>query len=165
MKLFKVIKNIFKSIKIAIKHPETYDIIDEAINGEWYDYGYLYNLEKKKLIEMKKYFDEHGIAEGKENVVKKIDLAIKLLEIANEEENFFGYRFLDEERLPYSKNLDDEYYCKVKVNVKNVNRFFDTENNDFLKQHLMKHPDEIYIKKAQYLYHKLRYYFEQYWWD
>lgn len=168
MKIFTVIKNIFKSIKIAIKNPYKYDVIDNAINGYSFDYANLYELEKAKLIEMRNYFNESGIAANSEDMVKKIDLAVKLLDIANESTDTFGYRFLEEENYhkpgtPAWTNLDDEYFCKVKVNTKNYKRFFN--DNEFLAQYLMKHPHEVYIKKAQYLYHKLRDYFEQTWWD
>lgn len=163
MKALSVIKNIFKSIKIAINNPYKYDVIDQAINGNSFDYAYLYDIERAKLLEMKNYFKENGIAANSEDVVKKIDLAVKLLDISNEATETFGYRFLDEERSSKTQNYDDEYYCKVNVNLKNAKRFY--EDNEFMLNYINKCPHELYIKKAQYLYHKLRYYFEQYWWD
>lgn len=163
MKILTVIKNMFKSVKIAIKNPYKYDVIDQAINGYSFDYAYLYDVERTKLVEMRNYFNDHGIAENSWDMVRKIDLAIKLLDIANESTDTFGYRFLDEERSAKTENFDDEYYCKVNVNLKNSKRFF--TDNEFLLNYINKHPHELYIKKAQYLYHKLRYYFEQTWWD
>jgi hypothetical protein len=167
-KFFVLLRNICKLIKISIKQPEKYNVIDEAINSYSFDYAYLYNIEKKKMIEMREYFKENGISENNEKIIKLIDLAIKLIEIANEETDTFGYRFLDkvysnEKVTPGDINLDDEYYCKVNVNLKNWKRFFD--DNEFMARYLPKCPHELYIKKAQYLYHKIRYYFEQYWWD
>ena len=165
MRFFTVIKNIFKSIKIAIKEPYKYEVVDQAINGFSFDYAYLYDLERAKLVEMRNFFKNEGIAENSDDMVKKIDLAIKLLDIANESTDTFGYKFLDNgtSRSGGLADLDDEYYCKVNVNLKNANRFF--EGNDFMLEYVKKTPHELYIRKAQYLYHKLRYYFEQSWWD
>ena len=52
-----------------------------------------------------------------------------------------------------------EYILKCNVNTRNYKRFNISES-------VMKlHPHELYIEKARYLYHKIRLYYEQTWWD
>ena len=80
-----------------------------------------------------------------------MDLAIKLLEIINEDE---GFHFDTE---------NGGYVCDVKVNLKNAKRF--VKDEEVMDYYTERYPHELYLLKAQYLYHKLRFYFEQYWWD
>ena len=146
------IKNVFKLFKIAFSNKLKYKVVDEAINGNWFDYGYLYNIELAKLIEMRDAFKEKGISADNEKYVRQMDLAIKLLKIINEEYNCFHFDW-----------TKGGYVCDVKVNLKNAKRFVkDEEAMDYYTE---RYPHEFYLLKAQYLYHKLRFYFEQYWWD
>ena len=146
-----LLKNIFKLIKIAFSNKNKYKVVDEALNGHWFDYGYLYNIELAKLIEMRDTFKEKGISADNEKYVRQMDLAIKLLKIINEEYNYFHF---DNNRV---------YVCDVKVNLKNAKRF--VKNEEVMDYYVERYPHELYLLKAQYLYHKLRFYFEQYWWD
>ncbi len=152
MKIFKVIGNMFKVAKYAFRSPKKYRVIEEAINGYWFDYGYLYNIELAKLIEMRDTFKEKGLSSDNEKYVRQMDLAIKLLRIVTEECDYFHFDW-----------TNGGYVCDVKVNLKNAKRFVkDEEVMDFYTE---RYPHELYLLKAQYLYHKLRFYFEQYWWD
>lgn len=167
MKIFTVLKNIFKSIKIAIKNPYKYKVVDNAINGYSFDFGYLYELEYSKLEEMLHYFEKYGLSTDNDNIIRQIKLAMKLLNIIREEDcNLFDFVYKPK---PYNseekkvKLLEDmEYVCNVNVNLKNAKRFaIDDKHVEVFNRW----PHELYLTKARYLYHKLRYNFEQYWWD
>lgn len=149
--MFKLIKNIFKLIKIAFSDKLKYNVVDKALNGYWFDYGYLYDIELAKLIEMRDNFKGKGLSVDNEKYVRQMDLAIKLLEIINEDE---GFHFDTE---------NGGYVCDVKVNLKNAKRF--VKDEEVMDYYTERYPHELYLLKAQYLYHKLRFYFEQYWWD
>lgn len=144
------IKNVFKLFKIAFSNKNKYKVVDEALNGHWFDYGYLYNIELAKLIEMRDAFKEKGISTDNEKYVRQMDLAIKLLKIINEEYNYFHFDWRG-------------YVCDVKVNLKNAKRF--VKDEEVMDYYTERYPHELYLLKAQYLYHKLRFYYEQYWWD
>lgn len=162
MKIFKVIGNMFKVAKYAFRNHKKYSVIEEAIDGYWFDYGYLYNIELAKLKEMRDTFKEKGMSADNDKYVRQMTLAIKLLEIII---NDGGYHF------EWNKDANGKivyttlhkYVCDVKVNTKNADRFVrDEYEKDF---YVNRYPHELYLKKARYLYHKLRYEFEQYWWD
>lgn len=165
MKIFKVIGNMFKVAKYAFRNPKKYSVIEEAIDGYWFDYGYLYNIELAKLKEMRDTFKEKGMSADNDKYVRQMTLAIKLLEIIIDEGGFHfewpsGVEPVTVKEL--RKNLPT-YVCDIKVNTKNVDRFaINEQEKDF---YVNRYPHELYLKKARYLYHKLRYEFEQYWWD
>lgn len=147
--------NIFKFVKIALTNPSKYNLVHEAINGESFDYAYLYYIERKKLIEMREYFKVHGISTRNDEIIKQINLAIKLLDIIIDE-NVFHFERDD----VYDESI---YVCDVNVNLKNINRFTNNEiEKDVIKN---KFPHELYLLKATHLYHKLRNNLEQNWWD
>jgi len=160
------IKNVFKLFKIVFYNKLKYKIVDEALNGYWFDYGYLYNIEYAKLAEMKSNFEKYGMSTDNDNIIRQIELAMKLLKIINDETDLFDY--VDNEQSKYSSIGSKEwlenkkYVCKVNVNLKNAKRF--AANDEYLEL-FNKWPHELYETKARYLYHKLRYYFEIYWWD
>lgn len=158
---FRFLANIFKMIKIAITNSSKYELVNEAINGNSFDFAYLYYIEKQKLIEMREYFKIHGISTRNDEIIKQIDFAIKLLNIIIDENVYHFEYYTDNEGNDYSSDII--YVCDVKVNLKNIDRF--TNNNlekDIIKN---KFPHELYLMKARNLYHKLRYYYEENWWD
>lgn len=158
---FRFLANIFKMIKIAIINSSKYELVNEAINGNSFDFAYLYYIEKQKLIEMREYFKIHGISTRNDEIIKQIDFAIKLLNIIINENVYHFEYYTDNERNDYSS--DKIYVCDVKVNLKNIDRF---TNNNFEKNIIKnKFPHELYLMKARNLYHKLRYYYEENWWD
>lgn len=160
------IKNVFKLFKIAFSDKLKYKVVDEAMNGYWFDYGYLYNIEYAKLAEMKSKFEKYGMSTDNYNIIRQIDLAMKLLKIISDETDLFD--FVDNEQSKYSSIGSKEwlgnkkYVCKVNVNLKNAKRF--ATNGEYIGW-FNKWPHELYEAKARYLYHKLRYNFEQRWWD
>lgn len=54
------------------------------------------------------------------------------------------------------------YHCDVKVNLRNAKRF---AHNDTQYSLVQQTPHELYEMKAKHLYHKIREYFEEEWWD
>lgn len=146
------IKNVWKFFKIALFNKVKYKTVDEAINGYSFDFGYLYNLELAKLKEMVDCFTKYGISVDNEKYIRQMKLAIRLLEIIIEEYDCFHFDL-----------TNGEYVCDVKVNLKNAKRFVKDEK--VMDYYTERYPHELYLLKAQYLYHKLRFYFEQYWWD
>ena len=145
------IVNLFKVSKFALFNKVKYKTIDECINGYAFDFGYLYNLELAKMKEMVDYFTKYGISADNELYIKQMKLAIRLLEIIIEEG---GYHF---------DWTNGGYVCDVKVNFKNAKRF--VKDEEVMDYYTERYPHELYLLKAQYLYHKLRFYYEQYWWD
>ena len=121
------IKNVFKLFKIAFSDKLKYKVVDEAMNGHWFDYGYLYNIEYAKLSEMKSNFEKYGMSTDNDNIIRQIDLAMKLLKIISDETDLFD--FVDNEQSKYSSIGSKEwlgnkkYVCKVNVNHKNAKRF------------------------------------------
>lgn len=153
------IKNMWKLFKIALFNKVKYKTIDEAINGYSFDFGDLYNLELAKLKEMVDYFTKYGISADNDKYIKKMKLAIRLLEIIIEEG---GFHF-ENESCDMLKPMNCKYVCDVDVNVKNAHRFVKNETERYF--YVEHYPHELYLLKAKYLYHKLRDYFEQTWWD
>lgn len=155
------IKNILKVSKNALFDTKKYKLIDEAINGFGFDYGYLYNIEYAKLSEMKDYFEKHGIAANNDKKIKQIDLALKLLKIIKDE-NVFHYEWHKDCRgkITYS---NPKYCCDVEINIRNANRFIKNEKEK--EFYINNYPHEIYLLKAKHLYHKVRNIYEQTWWD
>lgn len=168
------IVNLYKVSKYALFNKVKYKTIDECINGYAFDFGYLYNLELAKLREMVEYFTKHGISEDNDKYIKQMKLAIKLLEIVNEEGGYHFEHYPEEHGKIIFENYIDEsgkmvsvsnmkYVCDVNVNIKNADRFV---NNKYEKEfYVNKFPHELYLLKAKHLYHKLRNDFEQTWWD
>lgn len=132
-----------------------------------FDYSYLLELEKVKIIEMADYIEKAARYEGYEKDVKYMRIAAKLIDIITEQVNLFHYNgkleFIPLENNKYEVNTNNlEYVCHVNVNTRNINRFFNKEEPiEYYKIH--KH--ELYIRKARYLYHKIRYYEEEKWWN
>ena len=60
---------------------------------------------------------------------------------------------------------DFQYYCDVRVNTRNADRFLNPNLTEEQKEYWLEHPHEIYILKAKYLYHKIRNERDGEWWD
>ena len=57
---------------------------------------------------------------------------------------------------------DFKYNCDVYVNTKNIDRFCE---NEYQKKYFLEYPDNLYVKKAKNLYHKIRLERDEMWWD
>jgi hypothetical protein len=141
-----------------------------ALSGRPWDFDYLYYLEKAKLQEMLAYQEKHNLIceEQREQIIRTLRLAIRMLDIINNDHNYYHFdgdvKFDPISGSTLSRvNMDDiRYYCDVNVNLRNMNRFV-REKDTY--QFYEKHPHEVYILKARYLYHKIRFYYTELWWE
>ena len=151
-------KNFFKLLKVVLK------------SYPW-DEGYLYDIEKAKIEEMRKYHEKQQRFEGVEYVIRDMKICENLIDIFMEKKLVFEYSDRpwfeknDDGTYRVVSNRDDMgYRCKVHVNTKNMDRFFPNIPENY-KKFLLKRPHEIYIAKAKYLYHKIRLERDGAWWD
>ena len=133
-----------------------------------WDFGFLYDLERAKIEEMCKYHQKKQRFVGREFVVRDMKLCMKLIDIFSGKVDLFHYDgdivFLPIENGNYEMGAtpDFKYNCDVYVNMRNANRFCETE---YEKKWLIEHPHELYMKKAKCLYHKIRVEKDETWWD
>jgi len=145
------------------------DLFKEVLRTRPFDYSYLLELERLKLIEMYTYIESNKRFVSWERPVRDMKICVSLLEILLDKRDLFHFNgkllFVDCPDNPRHKMIkesdDFEYVCDVKVNTRNVSRFATKEEEKFLLYH--KH--ELYIRKARYLYHKIRTEREYEWWD
>lgn len=152
-------------------------LVKEAINGRPWDQSFLFDLEYKKIKEMMEYHKKVRRFNGVENVIRDMGVCLSLIEIFTGKRQLFHYtgklmfvpadekynEGTNEEGLMEIKESPDfKYHCDVKVNLKNISRFV---SNEKIQKWYIKSPHELYELKARYLYHKIRYYREEEWWD
>lgn len=134
--------------------------------GEPFDYAYLLRIEQRKLKEMAKYFKKSHIVVGWERILKELQLAVNLLDIAMENDQYFKSWLNQNYKSVIKDGLDSSVKFPVYVNVRNANRFLPKinlmEGNSRLYE-VMK--SELRCQKAFHLYQKLRLYRMQTWWD
>ena len=134
-----------------------------------FDYSYLYEIEQAKINEMIEYHKKADRFVGVEYVIRDMKIASSLIDIFIGKKNIFHY----DGELTYTKNEDGvtytmgtspdfKYNCDVKVNTRNIDRFIKDEK---AKEFYLKSPHELYMIKAKYLYHKIRYEKDFEWWD
>ena len=135
---------------------------------EW-DYSFMLDIEQKKLKNMIKWYEQndYGISTSGLITVKQMKLAVRLLDIILEKEKFWsidypeGYEFVVDHKykpLPETSFVIDKY-----INTKNYKRFFSWLNDNAMKSPSWK--IDLRIRKAWYLYHKLREQYMMNWWD
>ena len=167
----KTLKDIWWNLRSRLKYHTTKDfrnIIKTVREGYPWDEGYLYDLERAKLVEMRNYHQKRQWFDGWERVVRDMSICINLIDIFTEKYLLFHYdRDVmdcllkgDGSTVPFPK-----YICDVKVNVKNADRFLDPDTPDNVRQYYIEQPHELYILKAKHLYHKIRLERDGEWWD
>ena len=110
--------------------------VKEMIKSDNFDYYYLLKVEQVKLKEMLNYYKKVTWIDTN-SIIRELKWCIKLIDI-----------FTDE--------------CEPKyVNIRNFKRF-SPENIKYIYE---KFPEELYKIKAFNLYHKIRMYKMQTWWD
>lgn len=124
-------------------------IIKLATKFQPWDFGFNLEMEKAMFERMYEFFSSTApVVAGAERVDREIKLAINLLNIIMEEDTATVW-------------VRERGWRLVKyVNTKNANRFGKFSN---LEEVLVK--DYLRQSKAWYLYHKLRCYKMQHWWD
>lgn len=150
---------------------EFLNIIKVAFKGYPWQDSFLYELERAKIQEMIEYHKKYQRFVGWEYVVRDMEICVKLINIILEETNLYdyvgdGFHFTPIENsdlLELSSN--SQYICNVYVNTKNATRFIPKKENNPCIDYWIEHPHEIYLLKAKYLYHKIRYEHDAEWWD
>ena len=159
----KKIANFFLSIKNIIRWIPTL-----FKDREW-DYSFMLEIEQKKLKNMIKWYEQndYGISTSGPMTVKQMKLAVSLLDIILEKENFWSidypedYEFVVDHTykpLPQTSFVIEKY-----INTKNYKRFFSWLNDAAMKSPSWK--IDLRIRKAWCLYHKLREQYMMNWWD
>ena len=134
--------------------------------GKPWDYCYLLEIEQRKLKEMAEYFKKSQLTVGWEIQVRDCELCVKLIDIILEKTK--AYRsWLHNNYGQVKQSIKDmrPIPFSIYVNTRNAKRFihhFHLTNNDLMNQH---HKMELYRRKAMYLYHKIRLYKIETWWD
>ena len=150
-------------------------LVKEALNGRPWDYSYLLRLERAKIEEMMDYHERRNFFVGWEIVVRNMKICLSLIEIILGERKLFHFDgqllFVDtteeeKERMggrakKIGQSEDFKYNCDVYVNVRNIDRFVPKNAQKWY----IRHPDELYVLKAKYLYHKIRVERDEEWWD
>lgn len=150
---------------------ENRHLMRTAWKGRPWDYSFLYDLEKAKLQEMIAYHEKHKRYVGVENDIKWMKLCVNLIDIFTDRKELSHFTGdLKFKPVPGSsdKELDGSdlvYHCDVRVNTKNAHRFVPHGNKNPMMAYWKEHADEIYKKKAKYLYHKIRNEKDESWWD
>ena len=144
-------------------------LMKTAFKGRPWDVGFLYELEKAKLEEMISYHEKHKRYVGVEKDIRDMKICVSLIDIFTEKKDLFHYDGkIEFKPIEGSDNVELDgsnlvYHCDVYVNTKNIMRF--VEKDCPYIEYWKKHPHDLYIKKAKYLYHKIRYERDNAWWD
>lgn len=155
-------------IRYHIFNKNFHPLLKEVYHSYPWDEAFLYNLEKAKIHEMRVYHEKYRRFEGVEEVIRDMKICENLIDIFNGTKSLFHYDGeLKFEPIDGSDNceanFDDlKYNCDVYVNTKNWKRFI--PNNKYAS-YWLEFPHELYIQKAKYLYHKIRYEKDAAWWD
>lgn len=136
-----------------MKHNKNKKLIKLASRFQPWDFGFNLEIERAMFKRMYEFFssDDPVVLES-ERIAEKIGLAIALLDIILEEDTAITY---------VQSHLGIyEWRLTKYINYKNANRFgnFPKEEDVTVKEYLRQH-------KAWSLYHKLRCYQMQHWWD
>ena len=134
-------------------------LVKNAVKSYPFDYGYFYSLQQSSLQDMYNYFKTSYISEQDPMIARDLKLAISLLDIINENRDLFHYENLSTLTLIGLRDL--KYKCDVYVNMRNVNRFTETESRNVYEEF----PHELYVEKARRLYFKLLYFKSRNWWN
>ena len=159
----KKIANFFLSLKNIIRWIPTL-----FKDREW-DYAFMLEIEQRKLKNMIKWYEQHdyGHSVSGHRIVREMKLAISLLDIILEKENFWsidypeGYEFVVNHT--YKPLPDTSFVIDKYINTRNYKRFFPLLNDNAINQSVCK--IDLRIRKAWYLYHKLREQYMMNWWD
>ena len=159
-------------IRQHLLHKESWQLLKQWFVGYPWDYCYLLNLEQAKLREMIAYHERNRAFVGWEKVVRDMKICVSLIDIITEKRSLFhfngGLTFKEPDENGNVEVTGENlgYVCAVKVNMKNVDRFIGSyKESDAIRRVYEHSPHELYIVKAQALYHKIRAEREMAWWD
>lgn len=126
-------------------------VINSALRFEPFDFGFLLEMERQSLIQMRDYFKVSNISEDDYKVYTQIRLAVQLLNIVLEEDSAYHYN-------------NGESFVDIYINPRNSYRFMNAVSSDVIKNNPVL-LDDLRIQKAWFLYNKLRFYSMQGWWN
>ena len=141
--------NQCKSLEELKEWEKTFSYHDVLKNDQDWDYGFFFDLIEFKLKRMSQYFHTHNIVENEDWYGTLCDRAIAILNA--------GYKT----DIILEKDLHNY------VNTRNVNRFFNPKELDFiLKEGLQKYYlPTVREKKAKALFWKFLHHYIEYLWD
>lgn len=153
--------NIFYRIKTWIElklNKRHLTLVYKTFTSWPWDGRELLDIEQLKLLEMADYFEKNQFTTDDKRNAERLRLMARLIDIVQERGNFsdmYTYK-LKVSKGKGSKLSPDEYgyYCIVKVNTNNLDRFAKNQNEKALYEN---YPHELYIRKAHKLYEKLRF--------
>lgn len=140
----------------------------KRIWGKPWDYSYLLAIEQRKLREMANYFKKSKLTVGWERQVRECELCVKLLDIVTERDsdykawlnaNYGGKNILElqmREQIPFHK------YINTRNAYRFMTHFHEAKSNPYIYESLKV---ELRRQKAFHLYHKIRLYYMQTWWE
>ena len=155
-------------IRYHLFNSRFYSLLKVVYKTYPWDIDFLYELEKAKIQEMRHHHEKNKAFIGVEYVIRDMKICENLIDIIRgkkETFHYFGdltYTELENGNYEIRKPQEFKYICDVYVNTKNIDRFIE---NDKVKAYYIKHPHELYELKAKYLYHKIRYENDGFWWD
>lgn len=151
-------------------------------NDKDWDYGFLLDLEKKKLQRMYEYFSTSNIAYGDELVARDLRTCLKLIDIIQEKDAPYRnwlHESCKDKKMLNQKGEDGRYHIEFEqlrpdtdfskyVNVKNAKRFLRKELNEKDFNSFGSYVSEktsLRILKALHLYNLIREYRMLDWWN
>ena len=135
--------------------------------GHPWDYGYLLEIEQRKLKEMAAYFKKSQLTVGWKFQVRDCELCVKLLDIIMEKDPYYKSWLRQAYGGPAFEDTDVKF--PVYVNTRNSDRFwkgFNSKLETYSKKKILETmKSHLRSEKAFQLYHKIRMYRMHNWWD
>lgn len=147
-----------------------YKLIFQTLKSYPYSPGFFMEVERKYLEYMLDYFSHANFIapESYQKRCKEIKLALAMIEIIMEDRELWHstgqMKFKEVPGKTYSvvDMSDYKYYCDVNVNFRNIGRFVrNKESFEIYKNHA----HELYKLKATHIYHMIKDYCADGWWD
>lgn len=165
------LKDLYYQIRFYIKYNLSISklkLVWYAIKSDNFDYCFLLRLEQLKMKEMVDYFKKVTWIDTSA-ILRELKWCISLIDIITEETPITSFDVISDEEYEKLKEYDKVGTWKIfgknykttllkHVNTKNAHRFTDEDWID-------RYPDELYKLKAINLYHKIRTYKMETWWD
>lgn len=159
-------------------------------NDQDFDFSYLWKLELAKLKFMLEFWESDSPCTSKDNIIRYLKLAIRLLESVYEERE----EVWEIEYSPITTEKSEKYpglwevhrdreQDRIKkigyVNTRNANRFLGSKVNDWRTNRIKElnseygipnsvacqFENDLWSRKAKHLYHLIREYHDEEWWD
>lgn len=168
-----------KDIYLTIKHwfycnwnKEHWTLVKYAITSYGYDYAYLYELIEAQIEKQVKWFSKHQrmVDEQYNQITKSLRWAKYCIHVINNDSDLYhfeGGRDFLEENCSVCKTVESlptYVYDGPYVNIKNINRFINTDKKD-IYCFWIEHKDILYTEKCKNLFWKIMQQYSELWWD